>query len=292
VRALFGSALTTERQREVNTLNAQSAASTLKELAAFFSLTFLLSWMLFWAAAAVGPAPLNGPLYMLGVFTPSLVGLGLTALAGGGNGIKALLGRILAAPRSARWYVFALGYMAAIKLASAVVYRIALGAWPTFGRDPLYVLPLAILVSTPVQAGEEIGWRGYALPRLASRLGLGPASILLGVLWAAWHWPFFVIPGVDKFGQSFPVYLASVTPLSVAFAWLYWRTQGSLLSTMLLHAAVNNTTNIVPSAAAAPGSPLSLSASPVAWIATALLWSCAAFFLVQMRRAVLRGPDD
>jgi membrane protease YdiL (CAAX protease family) len=179
--------------------------------------------------------------------------------------------------------------MAAIKIAAAALHRITFGAWPRFGQEPPYVLALAILVSTPVQAGEEIGWRGYALPRLAARFGLGPASIVVGIVWAGWHWPFFVIPGTDKFGQSFVVYLVGGTGLSVAMAWLYWRTGGSLMATMLMHAAVNNTMNIVPSAAPGATDPLTLSASPVAWLTAALLWACAACFLIRMRGATLSG---
>jgi hypothetical protein len=51
------------------------------------------------------------------------------------------------------------------------------------------------------------GWRGYALPRLAERFGLGGASVVLGVLWATWHLPLFFFPGADTENQSFPVYL-------------------------------------------------------------------------------------
>ena len=90
--------------------------------------------------------------------------------------------------------------MASIKLGVALVYRIATGAWPAFGQTPLYIMAVAIVFSTPVQAGEEIGWRGYALPRLARDLGLAPASIVLGVIWACWHLPFFFIPGVAHCG--------------------------------------------------------------------------------------------
>ena len=139
------------------------------------------------------------------------------------------------------------------------------------------------MISTPVQAGEEIGWRGYALPRLTHRLGLGGASVVLGVIWACWHLPFFFMPATDTFGQSFAVYLAQVTAISVAMAWLYWRTNGSLFMTMLLHAAVNNTKDIVPSVLQGATNPFSLHASLVAWLTVALLWICAAVFLVQMR---------
>src|SRR5207247_10936925 len=105
-----------------------------------------------------------------------------------------------------------------------------------------------VACSPPFRAGEGFGWRGYARPRLAARFGLGRASILLGLIWACWHLPQFFIPEADTYQQSFFVYVLQVTALSVAMAWLYARTNGSLLLGMLLHAAVNNATDIVPSA--------------------------------------------
>jgi membrane protease YdiL (CAAX protease family) len=269
----------------------------MRSLIKFFSLTFLVSWTLWIAAAALlrvatlqssGFLAISTFLYLLGVFAPALVALVLTARADGGAGTLALLRRTVKWSVSARWYVFAVGYMAAIKLATALVLRIATGDWPAFGQEPVYIMALAIPFSTPVQAGEEIGWRGYALPRLAARLGLSGASIALGIIWACWHLPFFFISGTDKSGQSFPVYLLSVTAISVAMAWLYWRTNGSLLLTMLMHAAVNNTKDIVPSAESTATNAFSLSASPVAWLSVAILWICAVYFLIRMRGVKLQ----
>jgi membrane protease YdiL (CAAX protease family) len=237
----------------------------MRSLFKFFSLTYLVSWTCFIAAATIsggtasppsGLVRLSGPLFLLGVFSPSLVALALTARADGRAGILALLRRIVEWPVGVRWYAFAVGYLAAIKLAAALLHRIATGAWPPFGQQAWYIMVAAIVISTPVQAGEEIGWRGYALPRLARPLGLARASIVLGVIWACWHLPIFFIPGSDTFGQSFNVYLLDVTALSVAMAWLYWRTSGSLLLTMLMHAAVNNTKDIVPSAVSGATNPL------------------------------------
>jgi membrane protease YdiL (CAAX protease family) len=68
----------------------------------------------------------------------------------------------------ARWYLFAVSYMAAIKLTVAFAHRIVTGSWPRFGDVPFGIIMVAIIISTPFQAGEEIGWRGYALPRLAA----------------------------------------------------------------------------------------------------------------------------
>jgi membrane protease YdiL (CAAX protease family) len=182
----------------------------------------------------------------------------------------------------AQWYLFAIGYTAAIKLAVALVLRVATGTWPRFGTEAWYIIPVAIAFSTPFQAGEEIGWRGYALPRLAARFGLARASVLLGLIWACWHLPQFFIPETDTYRQSFFVFGLQVTALSVAIAWLYAHTNGNLLLTMLLHSAVNNSKDIVPSAMPGATNTFGLSSSAVAWLTVALLWVCAAYFLVRM----------
>ena len=258
----------------------------------FFSLTYAITWTCFIAAVALsGSLPSGAPLgpglsalILLGTFAPSLVALGLTARAEGGAGVRALLSRLFQWQVSARWYLFAVGYMAAVKLTVALVHRIATGAWPRFGDEAWYVMLAATVFSTAIggQAGEEIGWRGYALPRLAARFGLARASIMLGVIWACWHLPLFFLPQADTYGQSFPVYLLQVTALSVAIAWLYWRTMGSLLLTMLMHSAINNTKDIVPSTATTGTNPFTLNASLVSWLTLALLWICAGCFLIWM----------
>lgn len=138
-------------------------------------------------------------------------------------------------------------------------------------------------MSTPVQAGEEIGWRGYALPRLAARLGFARASLLLGVIWAVWHLPLFFIPGVDNYRQSFTLSLIAVTALSVAMAWLYMHTSGSLLLVMLMHSSVNQTSFVIPSANPTTTNPFALSASLVGWLTAAFLWIGAAYLLARMR---------
>jgi uncharacterized protein len=268
------------------------------EVTAFFVLTFVISWTCFFGAAALsrsGASPLSGvggAIYIIGVFAPALVAIAFTARAGGRDAALALLRRLIQAPSRARWYIFAIGYMAVVKLGGAVAYRIVAGTWPTFGATPWYLLALAIPFTTPVQSGEELGWRGYALPRLATQLGLGAASLVLGAIWALWHLPFFFIAGVDKTGQSFPVFVLGSVALSAAMAWLYWRTNGSLLITMLMHAAMNDTTELVPTTTAGATNPLSLNASLVAWLALGIMWIIAAWCLFQMRGASLTCNDD
>src|SRR6266487_268741 len=263
----------------------------MKPVVKFFVLTYAVTWICFFTVVAAGIpayAPLGAVLLLLGSFAPSLVALWLTARAEGDSGLRTLLSRVLRWRVAAHWYVFAVGYIPAVKLTVALVHRVATGAWPRFGAEPWYVIPAAIAFSTPFQAGEEIGWRGYALPRLAARFGLARASLLLGLIWACWHLPQFFIPEVDTYGQSFFVFALQVTALSVAMAWLYARTNGSLLLVMLLHSAVNNAKDIVPSALPGANSTFGLSASLVAWITVTLLWICAGYFLTTMRHRAER----
>jgi membrane protease YdiL (CAAX protease family) len=86
----------------------------------------------------------------------------------------------------------------------------------------------------------------------------------------------------DTYGQSFPIWAAEVTALSVAIAWLYAHSNGSLLLTMLMHAAINNTKDIVPSGLANAKNAFSFHASPVTYLTAVCLWIAGTYFLVRM----------
>src|SRR5205085_7218337 len=156
-----------------------------------------------------------------------------------------------------------------------------------------YLIAVSIIFSTPVQAGEEIGWRAFSLPRLAKQVGWAWASTILGLVWAGWHLPFFFIPGSDNFGRSFPLYAAAVTAVSVAMAWLYWRTNGSLFMTMLMHASINNSAGIVVSTPSDAGTnPFALTAPLLTWLTVTLLWVSVGWLLIQMRRNRTTASGD
>lgn len=255
----------------------------------YFALTVIVTWSVWFTAAGLsGPGNTGffgagGPAFLLGVFAPGFVALAFTARDEGRAGVMRLLGRIGRWRVDARWYAFALGYFAVIKLGAALVHRMVTGAWPSFGETPVALMLAGIAVSTWVQSGEELGWRGYALPRLAPRFGLGGASLVIGAVWALWHLPLFFLPESGSTGQSFPAYLLQVMALSVAMGFVYWKTEGSLLLVMLMHAAVNNTTGIVPAAIGGEIMPIALRGSLVAWATVGLSWVVAVPLLVRMR---------
>lgn len=260
-------------------------------LRVFLLLTFAVTWALWLLVASASRTSIvlavGGPVFLLGVFAPGLVALALTWHAEGRTGVIALLSRIGRWQVSWRLYAFAIAYLAVTKLSAALIQRIVVGEWPMFGDTSLALIAGGILVSTWVQAGEELGWRGYALPRLSALMGLGGASLILGVIWALWHLPLFIMEGTGSTGQSFPLYVSHVTALSVAMAWLYWKTKGSLLLVMIMHAAVNNTTGIVPAALPQATDPLSFQGSFVGWATVGVAWVIAAVLLYKMRGAYL-----
>ena len=247
----------------------------------FFFYTFAASWLCFAVALAV--PQFGGSIFLLGVFMPGLVAISLTAKAGGTTGLQALFERVLRWQVGLQWYVFAAGYMLAIRLVAAVVQRIATGQWPQFSHIAWYALVAVTIISLPVQAGEEIGWRGYALPRLGPRIGYAGGSVLLGVMWALWHFPtFYLFPGNGNYGQSFPLFLVGVTAISVAMAWLYLHTNGSVLLACVMHSAIDQTPEIVTSGMAVIG-PLAINTTLISWITLLLLWIAAAYFVLRMR---------
>lgn len=267
-----------------------------RALVAFFSMTYVATWTLFITAGHLPTHDTAARLILLlvGASAPSLVAIALTARWEGHRGVRELLGRLLQWRVQLRWYAFALGYFLAIRLGAAVLVRVSTGAWPPFGSQAWYGVLVAIVASGIVGGplGEEIGWRGYALPRLSSRFGPALGSLLLGLVWSCWHLPLFFTAGLsqfaDQYGQSFPTYLLQVTALSVAIAWLMHNTRGSLLLAVLMHSAINQTKDLVPSKVPGASDMWALSSSAMAWWTVLLLWICAGYFLWRMRRPVRR----
>ena len=112
--------------------------------------------------------------------------------------------------------------------------RTATRAWLSTILRPQLEPILFILV-----VGEEIGWRGYALPRLLATRSMLSASLILGVLWGAWHLPTFFIPGLPQHSIPFSAFMLLTIAYSVLFTWMYVRTAGSVLIATLFHGSIN-----------------------------------------------------
>ena len=134
----------------------------------------------------------------------------------------------------------------------------------------------AIAFALVISLVEEVGWRGFALPRLQRRFGPFVASTLLGVLWYLWHWPMFLGMGVPL--DLVLVMLLYFMGASLLMTWIYNGTEGSLLLMVLAHlgAHLNNSHRALPDEVA----PL---------VAHAIVY--AGLGLVVMRRALRTQPS-
>ena len=205
-----------------------------KRLCVFFPLAFLLSWYP-WLLKHAGLKAASGGINPLGPLVAALI---VAASFDGRRGIGALLGRYL------RWRVgwTPLAFIFLLPLAInglALSLNILLGAKApspsAFALSP-DALGGFIFVLIFVGLGEETGWRGYALPWLQQNFSPLAAALLLGVIWAAWHIPLM---GTEFSGAVIPAFLLSILPGSIALAWIFNRTNGSMLLPPLFHAVVN-----------------------------------------------------
>jgi len=212
-------------------------------LIAFFVLTYALAWILWLPLIILRdtiPASQGLVLALLGSAVPSLLGIVLTAIVLGRGALRKLLGRLLIWRVDPRWYlVVVLGPAA---LVGGIVALNALLGGPAISINvPLLaaVITLAFHIFPGSALGEEIGWRGYALPRLQARRSALSASLILGMIWAFYHLPLFFTGQAFRSPSILVPFVISGIALSVILTWVYNSTGGSLLLVVLLHATAN-----------------------------------------------------
>ena len=221
----------------------RSAAS----LMAFFALAFAWSWTCWFLGAAL---KLDSPiaataLSMTSGFGPSLAAVVVIFHTKGRAGLRRWLTLCLqwrVGWRWVRWVLLAFVFPA-VYMGLAAAAHVALGGTlpPSPAEDHVWLavanVLLIFLVGGPL--GEEFGWRGYALPALQARCRWRVASLLLGVVWAAWHLPLFYSAGTLQSHLPLGWYALSLIASSVLFAWLFNRSQGSVVPVLVLHTAIN-----------------------------------------------------
>jgi membrane protease YdiL (CAAX protease family) len=97
---------------------------------------------------------------------------------------------------------------------------------------------LSIVVAVLI-IGEEVGWRGFLLPYLLQRYSPMTSSLIVGIIWAVWHLPNFLLPSYPHHGSPFSAFLLMTIAFSMLFTWFHLKTDGSLLIAIIFHAALN-----------------------------------------------------
>lgn len=219
-------------------------------LLAYFVLAYAITWIFEIPLAAVGQGWIESEIpfaiHYLGGFGPMLAALIVTALVQGRSGIRALLAGLLRWRVGAGWVLFSLLSPFAMFGLAAVVMRATTGAWPNLALlgevDYFPYLGIAgavILWLLTWGLGEEVGWRGFALPRLQRNRSALSATIILGVIHAFWHLPAFFYRDTYKamgLAAGLPMLVISVVAAAILFTWIFNSTRGSLLMVIIFHA--------------------------------------------------------
>lgn len=186
-----------------------------RPLTNFWILSFAITWGV-GAIAAFTPSEVLGTVaFYVAVYGPTLAALGLAFFLGGAPALKQLLKQALQWRVSLRWYLLVLvglplSWLVAVLIAGALGFDTA----GSLRFDSLLLLPV-LLITDPGPLGEEVGWRGYALPLLLQRYNTLVASIILGVVWALWHLPVFVLPGFPQSDGPFLLFTVALVAQSV-----------------------------------------------------------------------------
>ncbi len=249
-----------------NEILAERTGWRSNNIVGFVGLAFAISWSIWFAMSLTGlgiGSSGGAILNVIAMAGPSIAALVLAA-AQGRNELRRLAAGFELGRASLRWSIVALLLpLILIGVAIALATGMAGSALPSIHVGLLGVLAAefvrVLLVGGPLE--EEIGWRGYALPRLLAKRSALEASVLLGVVWGFWHVPLYFVAGTGQAatlagGMSAALaiggFVGWTIGLSVLFTWMFIRTRGSLIVVILFHASVDLAT-FVPAAVGAPG---------------------------------------
>jgi membrane protease YdiL (CAAX protease family) len=208
------------------------------EIALYLAITFGITWSLAivvlgfpgWYAAHFGQLSRSSPLFYIAVWAPNVAALALTATRGGLPALRDLFSRF-GRVRVQSWvWLAALTFypllMLVVQLVGTFLGRPLAGpdvwlhvAAGLFAPAALFLGPL----------GEELGWRGYLLPRVLERFSPLAAALIVGTIWMIWHVPAFLASGLPQSGMVFPIFALGGMALSVFVTWLFVNARQSIL---------------------------------------------------------------
>jgi len=231
-------------------------------LVIFFVLAYLFTWSnwLPQALASRGMASIQVPgfLTLIAGYGPALAAIIVVSFAYGWQGLRELFGRLLRWRVGIQWYLIVLLLPVLITLLAIALNNLMGGTTPDFStagfpfgpvNSPLWqkILILFLVFTLGFDGlGEEIGWRGFALPKLLERYSPLISSLILGALWAVWHIPYALTEGTFLSQVPLHWFFINLLAVSVIYTWIFIHANGSLLLPLLFHAAGNTVSNLLP----------------------------------------------
>jgi len=212
----------------------------------FYILAFGISW-LGWVPLALGShgiSPFDKPyfqfLLIFPAIGPALAAIIVTQMTHGKTGVRDLLKALIQWRVDLDWYLVAVfGPVVLLIAGKAITKLLGFSVTPAGPQGDLFSVAIsAFAMSLLPNTCEEIGWRGFALPRLQKRYNALLATLTVGVLWGLWHLPLFFSVGNPMSEYPLPHFIFIVAGAFI-YTWLYNSTKGSILLVALFHVALN-----------------------------------------------------
>lgn len=276
--------LTTAQPDQHRTYLSETASPP--SICLFIFLAYAISWYAWiWAGhfdsvfyIQIGTVRISAPVKLLivalGNFGPAVSATLVAGLTEGHTGIRKLWGALTRCGLKLRW-LLGVFLLVPCLYALAIILYAAVGGKIGRTENPIQWLFL-IVQNLPVAGlGEEIGWRGFLLPRLEAKYNGLLSSLITATIWVPWHIPLYSGESM----QWWSLFVITVFALAVTFTWIYNSSQGALFPVVLLHSIVNATVIYLlgPTMQLRGMAPLRFSAAVVA---------CAAFLII-----AFVGPD-
>jgi membrane protease YdiL (CAAX protease family) len=219
----------------------------------FFLMAYAFSWIISMpyvlASWGILPPGAYTNVFILKPFAgPTLAAILMTGVTEGKAGLLRLRQRLQQRRAGWRWYLFILLGIPALILLGIIIQPGALASFQGLTPRLLVSYPVIFaVVFFGVALPEEIGWRGFALPRMQPHYGPLWGTLLLGILWALWHSLYFLTPdhgggpgtALATLLANFCIFFLEVMALAIIFTWLFNHTRGSVFIANLVHAAVD-----------------------------------------------------
>ncbi len=215
---------------------------------AFYILAFVFSW-LGWVPQALharGVFPFDSPLFnLLGGVGPTIAALVVVLALREKDGIRNLFGPLFRLRASPWWFVLTFGFwfiVAAIALSLGAISGQPFPALGRFAWASLLPIFVTMLLSN---VWEEIGWRGFALPRLQQKYTDLQIVLIMGLSWSLWHLPLMLNPSSPMWGLPWYGEILFSLSLTVIYTWLYLNTAHSLFFVSVFHAMSNTVASVL-----------------------------------------------